>query len=273
MEKDTVRLTKRHQPFSADLIEINSCKMKKESTELAQPPGMTAGEYTLFRSLSGNGSLLLDGKTFVLHAGDTVLLKTQQLKSCYTGTNWEFVQFRFLPFGEIPLFQEKEIYNIAPNHDEKLYLESMFYQKYSKYNYISATFCVLVHKLANTYRTNKKQYAQPDEKAIRFAVAYITEHLNESISIRELAEKLHLSERHFRQSFRKETGKSPKGYQQDARLSKCAYLLTTTTDSIQEISDDLGYYSPYQLSRDFKKKFGVSPSEYRHRTNGHSGDF
>lgn len=269
MEKETVYRNKRSQPFSADLIEIACCKLKKETTERLEPFEAVDDEYSLFRTLNGNGSLIAAHKTYLLRPSDTILLKTADIKNCCAGSsNWEFIQYRFVPFGTVPMFEENKIYSIPPSHDEKLYLKNMFYQKYSAYDYISSVFCVLLHKLANTYLTDRKQNTEPDAKAVRFAVAYITEHLSENISMKALAEKLHFSERHFRQRFYQETGRSPKSYQQEARLTKCAYLLTTTAESVQEISDQLGYCSPYQLSRDFKKKFGISPSQYRRSAAG-----
>ena len=267
MERETFYRDKREQPFAADLIEIADCKMKKEMAEHAQIIRPADGEYSFVRSMSGSGSLNTSDQTYMLQPNDALLLKTADIKSwCAGNGNWEFVQYRFIPFGRVPFFAEKKTYTIPVSREEKLYLKSMFYQKYSEHDYVSAIFSLLLHKLAGICMTSQKQNDEPDAQAVHFAVAYITEHLSENISIRALAEKLHFSERHFRQSFRKVTGRSPKSYQQEARLTKCAFLLTTTTDSVQEISDGLGYGSPYQLSRDFKKKFGVSPSEYRRHT-------
>ena len=51
------------------------------------------------------------------------------------------------------------------------------------------------------------------------------------------------------------------------RMQLAATLLQTTTDTIADIAARVGYESDASFSRAFKKTVGVSPSEWRDRTN------
>ena len=92
---------------------------------------------------------------------------------------------------------------------------------------------------------------------------YIELHISDPLLIDTLAEKSYLSPRRFRYIFKQITGQSPKAYICELKLKKVTYLLTTTNNNLTTIAIEMGYSSPFQLSRDFKKYFGVSPKEYR----------
>lgn len=49
----------------------------------------------------------------------------------------------------------------------------------------------------------------------------------------------------------------------DFRMHKAASLIAGTTDSIKEISKSVGYEDQLSFSKAFKKKFEMSPKNYR----------
>jgi AraC-like DNA-binding protein len=79
----------------------------------------------------------------------------------------------------------------------------------------------------------------------------------------ELARDLGVAYSYFRRRFKEQTGMSPKEYQSELRLRRVKSLLQNTNRSIKEISEELGYYSPFHLSLDFSKRTGLSPSKWR----------
>ena len=58
-------------------------------------------------------------------------------------------------------------------------------------------------------------------------------------------------------------GISPADFIRNVRLKHAAELLTSTKLPIAEISERVGFNSPRIFSSNFKKMFGVLPSEYR----------
>jgi transcriptional regulator GlxA family with amidase domain len=81
----------------------------------------------------------------------------------------------------------------------------------------------------------------------------------------EMAENVNLSARHLQKLFKQETGTPPLTYLQDLRLEKARELLETTFLLLKEIGIQVGMPNDSHFTRDFKKKYGVTPTEYRKR--------
>lgn len=75
----------------------------------------------------------------------------------------------------------------------------------------------------------------------------------------ELALALSVSERQLRRQFQKAFGCAPQSWLRDERLNKARHLLATAS-SVKEVAYTLGFTQPSQFCRDFKRKFGVTPS-------------
>ena len=92
---------------------------------------------------------------------------------------------------------------------------------------------------------------------------YISAHYRDKITVRTLAELLHLSESAFYLLFKKHFGVSPMTYVNNYRLSMASLLLHDPDISIREAAERAGFSDPFYFSKIFKKKFSVSPSRYR----------
>ena len=62
-------------------------------------------------------------------------------------------------------------------------------------------------------------------------------------------------------------GITPTDFIRNVRLKRAAQLLASTQLSINEIADRVGFATPRNFSTQFKKMFGVTPSEYRYGNN------
>lgn len=81
--------------------------------------------------------------------------------------------------------------------------------------------------------------------------------------VRELAREAGYSPDHFSRIFKQVTGQTPQGLKLQARIERARQLLTESSLSIGMIAAALGYEDVFFFSRQFKKKTGMSPSEYR----------
>ncbi|GIO92292.1 MULTISPECIES: AraC family transcriptional regulator [Paenibacillus] len=81
--------------------------------------------------------------------------------------------------------------------------------------------------------------------------------------ITELAEQTGFSPVYIRRSFAARYGCSPKEYLDQLRNEHALRQLRFTGDSVTDIARACGYTDVYQFSKTFKKRNGLSPSEYR----------
>lgn len=82
-------------------------------------------------------------------------------------------------------------------------------------------------------------------------------------TIEEMAEIVQLSVPHFQKLFKVNTGMSPLAFLHDLGLEKAREYLETTFWQIQEVRIKVGFLDDSHFTRDFKKKYDVSPKEYR----------
>lgn len=90
------------------------------------------------------------------------------------------------------------------------------------------------------------------------------------ISIGSLSRDVKLSPAHFRGLFKKETGKSPVKYLRELRFEKAESLLRNTFLSVKEIAFVCGMNDVSHFVRDFKTRYGLTPSEFRARPKSES---
>ena len=98
---------------------------------------------------------------------------------------------------------------------------------------------------------------------INKVVAYINNHLDETLDLKTLANEAALSDFHFHRIFKALKGEAIGGSITRLRLEATARLLRYTALTIEEIAFNIGYETPASLSKAFKKQYGISPSEYR----------
>ena len=100
-------------------------------------------------------------------------------------------------------------------------------------------------------------------KRISDTLNYMSEHIEENPSVKQLADMCNVSEVYFRRQFKKCIGMTPIEYRNIIRLSKARSFLEYGDISIQEISDTLGYSTVSHFIKEFRTHYGSSPLQYR----------
>lgn len=95
------------------------------------------------------------------------------------------------------------------------------------------------------------------------AIIYMSEHLDEPVTISTLARLASLSPTYFTGLFKKQTGCAPRDYLHLLRIHRACQLLQNTGLTIKQIASCVGYQDQFHFSRQFKAFQGVSPSQYR----------
>ena len=102
---------------------------------------------------------------------------------------------------------------------------------------------------------------------ITWAITYIDEHLDERLSLNELAAKAGLSVWRFCAVFRQHVGVSPGRYIWGQRLQKVQSLLAGG-ESPASAALLAGYYDQSHLCRHFRNTCGMTPGQYINRQRG-----
>ncbi|WP_423914351.1 AraC family transcriptional regulator [Capnocytophaga gingivalis] len=98
---------------------------------------------------------------------------------------------------------------------------------------------------------------------INKVVAYINDHLDESLDLKTLAEVAALSEFHFHRVFKALKGESIGAHISRLRIEAAARLLRYSALSTEDIAFNIGYEAPAALSKAFKNQYGITPTKYR----------
>jgi AraC-like DNA-binding protein len=96
--------------------------------------------------------------------------------------------------------------------------------------------------------------------AIARAIGHIRDDIRSPIAIPDLARRVGMSASSFHKHFKVITSTTPLQYQKEIRLLEARRLLATGGASVTAVAFDVGYESPSQFSREYARKFGVSPS-------------
>lgn len=104
-------------------------------------------------------------------------------------------------------------------------------------------------------------------KLVNQSIDYIMRHLDEEISIEDVAAYCHFSKYYFSRVFKAETGESIYAFIKRLKMEQSAFRLKIEKDkSITDIGFDYGY-SPSNYCSAFKKHHNMSPSEFRRVVN------
>ena len=94
-------------------------------------------------------------------------------------------------------------------------------------------------------------------------VDFLACHINENLSVLEIAEGAKMSISKLKLLFREKSGGGVISYFIEMKIEKAKELIAEGKMNISEISDSLGFNSLHYFSRLFKKLAGLSPSEFK----------
>ena len=154
-----------------------------------------------------------------------------------------------------PLCMEKKDENTAFLYD--------CIEKSSTHNglYLKQTALEVILRLLNENNIDIK--AENYSPCVMKAIKYIRDNLSVQLTTSEIAENIFVSKSTLTKHFKKELDMSVGDYIYDLVMSGAEYLLSTSDEQIQTISEKFGFYDQFYFSKKFKEKFGKSPSVYR----------
>jgi AraC-like DNA-binding protein len=102
--------------------------------------------------------------------------------------------------------------------------------------------------------------------AVREAIGQMRTALDSKLKMQPIAQQLNVSYRWFRRTFAQHTGLSPHQYLLELRLARARSLLSESRTTVKEIATSAGFEDEHYFCRLFRRKIGLTPTQWRERT-------
>lgn len=99
--------------------------------------------------------------------------------------------------------------------------------------------------------------------ALTPVLAWLEQHLDQELSVAELARRSHMSPRTFARRFVAETGTTPHHWLTTQRIVQAQRLLETTPQDVETIARSCGFGNAAVLRHHFTRRLGTTPTRYR----------
>jgi transcriptional regulator GlxA family with amidase domain len=110
------------------------------------------------------------------------------------------------------------------------------------------------------------------DQRIKVVIGVMKSRINQDLSLDDLALSVYLSRWHLSHLFKDEVGIPPAHYLKSLKMTEAKKLLETSPMSVKQIILKLGIRDKSHFERDFKKAYGLTPSQHRLATLLNIGD-
>lgn len=94
-------------------------------------------------------------------------------------------------------------------------------------------------------------------------LAWAREHLDEPLTVEDLAERAGMSSRHFTRAFIAETGTTPSKAIERLRVEVARQCVQSSSEAIERVAETTGFRDPERMRRAFIRAFGQPPQSLR----------
>jgi len=105
------------------------------------------------------------------------------------------------------------------------------------------------------------------EQQVERTMRWLTLQYSQSVSIEEMSRSLGYNRTHLSKMFKQHTGMTPMHFLLKIRMERAKLLLRESL-TVEQVAASVGFADPLYFSKQFRKWFGRSPTEYRNDTYG-----
>lgn len=145
------------------------------------------------------------------------------------------------------------------NHIIEYQNTSCEYDKYMAYSYFLRLLYMLMSECDLSKTESKNRFSND---RVNTAIGYISEHLNDKLTLEKVAYAVHSSPIYFHNCFKEATGKTLHTYIEEKRIEKSVYLMQTTDMTLAEIAYACGFSSQSYYSYAFKRYMKTTPRKH-----------
>jgi two-component system, response regulator YesN len=121
----------------------------------------------------------------------------------------------------------------------------------------------MIEKVVDEKIVNANTKIDSTKDSIRTAMAYIDQHLNKDLTLKEVAAQVHLNPSYFSVLFKEQVELNFSEYVTRRRIQRAKELIVSTRMPISEVAEEVGYKTSKYFIKIFKEIEGMTPSAYR----------
>ena len=223
--------------------------------------------------VDGEGKLVTMNRNIDMKKGDVIIINANSKHCEVSKTKCTFYAIginkleAFLPND----FQKKIIYFSLNNNDfnsllalYKIIFQEVEITKDYSFDIILNSYNMIMKYIARNISINfKKVESENKSSLVANAINIIENYYYNQLTLKSIAHRLSISPSLLAHAFKKETGKTIIEYKLECQLQEACNLLKITDMSILDIAFATGFTTSSYFSETFKKKFGITPKEFR----------
>jgi len=220
---------------------------------------------------SGSGYQIIDGAVVPITPGTLFLFTPTNIHSIKPDNCFVYnVRFNIMSLAASIITQlmtspDTHIYNFP--EEERPYIEFLLEDLYKNIDNVDLSCSFLNCIIAKLPKAPYSKSSVPADTDITRALLYILTNFKSNVNLDDVAAYIHKSPTYFSHYFKDHMSTSFKEYLDSLRFSYAKKLLIYSDESIQNVCTESGFNNLPNFLRRFKKRFGVSPKQYRIQKN------
>lgn len=210
--------------------------------------------YVIHYALSGTGAFVLDGKLYKIKKNQAFIIppNTNFFYQADEIDPWEYI---WIDFNGVHAEQLQNLKTPVANIDSSLFSDLLLCKNYAgqEADFLAGKLFLIIVEITKKIHTSNY---------IQLAKNYMTTFYAHNIKIDDVANNLGLNRKYLAKIFKKSTNMTMSEFLLDVRMRKAVALISNGEKNITKIASQSGFEDPLFFSRQFKKHFGISPTEF-----------
>ncbi|TVY10865.1 AraC family transcriptional regulator [Paenibacillus cremeus] len=269
-----------HPPADEEDSRLTVLFSGNSQTKPGHRPGPKVVDYYLLHHIvSGKGVYTCLGQTYQLGAGDSFLIEPGKLINYMADLEdpWHYHWIAFEGSEAAAMLQEIGLSSKQPivHTGRRRHIPLLFHQVQRAFQTRTAgaglkaggSLQLLLAEFAEALQPQQKsapQQASGGDQIVQQALQYLSTQYAEPITIELMAETLGYNRAYLSTLFKQHTGLTPVTFLLQLRLDKARHLLRERPElTVEQIASSVGFQDPLYFSKQFKRRYATSPTEYR----------
>ena len=237
--------------------------------------------YLIHYVISGKGVFSSQGEEYELGAGDSFVIEPEQLISYVSDETypWHYCWIAFTGTQAAALIASTGVNPLQPiihtkrnrhipvlfRHIQQALRSKKANAQLKSIGYLHLLLGEYCETLSASTLAGVITEAESD-RIVQQAIHYLSTQYAEPITIELMAESLGYNRAYLSRMFKRHTKVTPVTFLLKLRVDKARLLLRERLElTIEQIASSVGFYDPLYFSKQFRRWYGVSPSEYRNQ--------